>query len=295
MRLLIANPNTTQAMTDGLERTAKAIAAPGVEIMARTAPRGFPYISTIAEAQISGVVAMEMIAEAAPEIDAAIVAAFGDPGLKAARQAFDFPVIGMAEAAIQTANLLGERFAIVTFAPRMRGWFTDQVHATGLAGRFAGVRTPESDDIDIAKVGPAMADELAKLVRLAAEEDGADVVILGGAPLAGVAHEIRDAAPAVLIDPIAAAVKLAEALVALAPAGANKGRFARPPGKPSTGLDPVLAKWMARRSGWRATTAHRRRHCPPLPMGPADARLYLDRARVSSARQDAETPGSGAE
>ncbi len=245
MRLLVANPNTTAAMTERLAAAACAAAGPNVEIVARTAKRGFPYLSSLADAQVGGVVAMEMIAEAAGEVDAAIIAAFGDPGLKAARQLFDIPVVGMAEAAVHTANLLGERFAIVTFAPVMRTWFTDLVQATGLASRFAGVRTPACADFDIAKVGPAMTDELSELVRLAATEDGADVVILGGAPLAGLAATVGKDAPAVVIDPIAAAVKLAEALVTIAPRGAAKGRFARPPGKASVGLDPTLAAWMA--------------------------------------------------
>ena len=97
MRLLVANPNTSETMTEGLARTARAAAGPGVEILARTAPRGFPYISTLVEAQVSGVIAMEMIAAEADGIDAAVIAAFGDPGLKAAKQLFDMPIIGMAE------------------------------------------------------------------------------------------------------------------------------------------------------------------------------------------------------
>lgn len=245
MRLLVANPNTSETMTEGLARAARAAAGPGVEILARTAPRGFPYISTLVEAQVSGVIAMEMIAAEADGIDAAVIAAFGDPGLKAAKQLFDMPVVGMAEAAIHMANLLGERFAIVTFAPAMRTWFTDLVNATGLAGRFAGVRTPDLSAFDIAKVGAGMIDELAALAGRAAAEDGADVVILGGAPLAGLAAAVDERSPAIVIDPITAAVKLAEALVVAAPRGAAKGRYARPPGKASAGLDPGLAAWIA--------------------------------------------------
>jgi Asp/Glu/hydantoin racemase len=75
------------------------------------------------------------------------------------------------------------------------------------------------------------------------------VVILGGAPLAGLAFEMADALPAVAVDPVAAAVTQAEALVRLAPRGACRGGFARPPGKAADGLAPPLARRIAGAGG----------------------------------------------
>ena len=46
-------------------------------------------------------------------------------------------------------------------------------------------------------------------------EAQADVLILGGAPLAGVADKLRERIPVPLVDPVQAATKQAEALVAL--------------------------------------------------------------------------------
>ena len=103
--------------------------------------------------------------------------------------------------------------------------------------------------MDISNVAETMREELIILATRAAEEDGADVVILGGAPLAGLAASIQADVPAILIDPISAAVKQAEALVSLAPEGASKGRFRRAPGKQSVGLDPALAAWFAEGRG----------------------------------------------
>lgn len=246
MRLLVANPNMSEVMTERLTDVAVAAAAANTEIIPATASRGFPYISSRAEAQISGGIALEMIAARMGSIDAAIIAAFGDPGLKAARELFDIPIVGMAEAAIVAANMLGERFAIVTFTPAMTSWFTEQVHASGLAGRFAGCRTPDQGGADAATAGDAMQEELLRLSRLAATQDGADVVILGGAPLAGLAAVLQDKVPAVLVDPISAAVKMAEALAVLAPHGAAFGRFARPAAKSSEGLNSELAAWIGR-------------------------------------------------
>ena len=65
------------------------------------------HIATRAEAAIGAVAALDMLAERRGAIDAAIVAAFGDPGLGGARELFDFPVVGMAEAAMLMACMLG--------------------------------------------------------------------------------------------------------------------------------------------------------------------------------------------
>ena len=63
MRLLLINPNMTAAVTERLAAVGRAVANPDTEIVALTASRGFPYISARSEAEIAGVLAMEMIAD----------------------------------------------------------------------------------------------------------------------------------------------------------------------------------------------------------------------------------------
>ena len=132
MRILIVNPNTTEAVTSLMLDAGRASASPGVDVRAITAPRGLPYITSRAEAQIGGAIALEMLAEARGEYDAAIIAAFGDPGLFGARELFDTPVIGISEAAMLTACMLGGRFLIVTFASLLCGWFATASPCTDL-------------------------------------------------------------------------------------------------------------------------------------------------------------------
>lgn len=238
MRVLLINPNMTRAMTDRMTEVARDVVPDGVEIVPLTATRGFPYISSRAEAQIAGGIVLEMIAENRQGIDAAVVAAFGDPGLVAARDLFDLPVVGMAEASLMTAALLGERLSVVTFSPHMVRWYEDCVRLSGLGARFTGVRCPALPPESVDGVAAALRPDLIKLAESATREDGADVVILGGAPLAGLAPLIAPETPGLLVDPIAAAVLQAVALARLAPIYVR--RSARPVAKPSAGLGPAL-------------------------------------------------------
>jgi Asp/Glu/hydantoin racemase len=241
MRLLLANPNTSQGMTDQMRLLAQAAAPKDTVIDARTAPHGFAYISSLAESQIAGAICLQMLADAPPP-DAAIIAAFGDPGLAAARELFDFPVIGMAEAAILTALQLGQRFAIVTFSPAMRPWYLASVAALGVGERCLGVRTPPDHAAQVADVAKTRRQALQELA-LAAAQDGADVVIFGGAPLAGLALEMASEIPAILVDPITAATRQALAL-----AGTRGQRLTRPLAKASTGLPDALARRIAQQT-----------------------------------------------
>lgn len=241
MRILVLNPNTSAGITDRLMGAARAVAAPGTELVPLTAQRGFPYIATRAEAQIGGAIVLEMLAEHQTNVDAAIIAAFGDPGLFGARELFDVPVVGLAEAAMLTACMLGRRFAIVTFAQALGPWYRDCVEAHGLLHRLAGIRMLDGAFASVADVQDEKEDLLVRLANDAVTQDEADVVILAGAPLAGLADKVKHRIGVPVVDQMAAAVKQAEALVSLKVRKATAGTFRRPAAKPTLGLPAALA------------------------------------------------------
>jgi Asp/Glu/hydantoin racemase len=242
VKILLLNPNTTTAVTDLLYAAGTKVASPGTELVVATAERGVPYIATRAEAQIGGAIALEMLAAADASVDAAIIAAFGDPGLFGARELFDIPVVGLAEAAMLTACMLGRRFSIVTFARALGPWYQECVAMHGLEARCAGIRALDGTFQSISDVQAEKEDMLVTLANRAVEQDGADVVILSGAPLAGLADKVSHRIPVPVLDPTAAAVRQAETLAVLKPRKAVAGTFRRPDPKATIGLaDPLAA------------------------------------------------------
>lgn len=247
MKILFANPNTTVAVTDRIAAVACAAVSPGTEIVAVTARSGVPYIATRAEAVIGAAQTLDLLAEHAEGCDAVVVAAFADPGIGGARELLSIPVIGMAEAAMLTACMLGRRFSIVTFATAMEPWYRECVDYNSLSGRLASIRCVAGGFRDINTVQEEMGDALIKACRQAAEQDEADVVILGGAPLAGLAGKMADRVPVPLIDGVAAAARQAEVLASLRPRKATAGSFRRPDPKPITGVSAALEALFSRR------------------------------------------------
>jgi allantoin racemase len=244
MRILIVNPNTTEEVTSLMLEAGRAVASPGVEVRAITAPRGLPYITSRAEAQIGGAIALEMLAGERGGYDAAIIAAFGDPGLFGARELFEVPVIGISEAAMLTACMLGGRFLIVTFASLLCGWFRDCVAMHRLEDRCAGVVALDRGFGSLEDVRETNWEALIALTNAAVADRDADVAILAGAPLTGLASRARGLIQVPVIDPIVTAVKQAEALITLGTAKASRGSFKRPAPKASSGLSAKLAAYL---------------------------------------------------
>lgn len=241
MKILVANPNTSTGVTDRLVAAGRLVASPGTELLPMTASRGVPYIATRAEAAVGAVAALEMLAERRGEVDAAIVAAFGDPGLGGARELFDFPVVGMAEAAMLVACTLGRTFAIVSFAKALEPWFAEIVAWHGLSGRCAAIRTLDEAFRSIDDVQDEKEQVLIDLANSTVRNDAADVVILAGAPLAGMADKVKARIPVPVVDGIQAAVTMAEGLVRLKPRKPIAGTYRRPAPKDSMGLSSALA------------------------------------------------------
>ena len=97
MRILVINPNTTQAMTDEIGHAARAVAAPTTEIDC-TSPTGGPRsIEGFADEAIAAYHTLETVARTQGQYDGYVIACFGDPGLYACREVSDVPVVGIVE------------------------------------------------------------------------------------------------------------------------------------------------------------------------------------------------------
>src|SRR5690606_29402989 len=106
-----------------LLRTAELVAGAGTTIDILTGARGVPYIASRAAAVIGANVLLELLAEHHQAYDGAIVAAFGDPGLVAARDLFDLPVVAMAESGMLRACARGSTFGLLAFSEKLAPWF----------------------------------------------------------------------------------------------------------------------------------------------------------------------------
>lgn len=246
MRLLVINPNISDSVTQLIGNEARRVASSATEITLLTAPFGVAYIETRFEALIGAYAAANLVAEHAHGHDAVVIAAFGDPGVPGIREALDIPVVGLTEAALASVCLLGQRFSIIAISRRITAWYRECVEHNGLAGRLASIRSLDQPLRDIGSVQDDHAARLRELCIAAVEDDGADAIILGGAPLAGLARSIAGEIPVPVVDGVSSAIRHAETLVSLQPGAARIGSFAPPPAKANAGLPEPLRELLRR-------------------------------------------------
>ena len=83
----------------------------------------------------------EIVAAEKEGFDAAITACYYDPILRELRTAVDIPVVGIAEASMHMAAMMGAKFGVVTISPEGLYDMDANVDRCGLRQKCVGVRT----------------------------------------------------------------------------------------------------------------------------------------------------------
>jgi allantoin racemase len=239
MRLLLINPNTTDAITQKVAAAAR-LALPGIDVVAATGRLGARYISGRAGFAIAGHATLDCFAEYGAGADAVLLGCFGDPGLEALREIIDIPVIGLLDAATFEAARGGRRFGIVTGGVRWVPILDEMVSLIKHEGELAGVRAVAPTGGAISEDPDAAINALYDACRLSIEQDGADVVILGGAGLIGLAEQIQPR----LSKPVICSVEAGFRATKVALAAKPSRPFGKVPLEPtaSIGLSPALTR-----------------------------------------------------
>jgi allantoin racemase len=236
MRILVVNPNTTASMTDKIRETAVGVAAPGTEILALNPADGPVSIEGHYDEVycLPGLMA-EVRNGVADGADVVVIACFDDPGLEACRELVDVPVIGICEAAMAAASMVGHGFSVVTTLPRAIPIIEALALKYGYERHCRSVRAAAIPVLALEEDGTAAADKVRAEVLAAIEQDGAEAVLLGCAGMTDLAVALTQETGVPVIDGVAAAVKFAEALVGLGLKTCKRGAYAPPRPKTYSG------------------------------------------------------------
>lgn len=216
MKIKVINPNTTLAMTKGIEEAAKSAARPDTEILAVSPKMGPASIESYYDEYLSIPGVIEEVIKGEEEgADAFVIACYGDPGLHAAREVTDKPVVGIAEASVYMASILAARFSVVTVLPRIKTMLEELVDSYGMHKRCLNIRTTPMCVLDFERDPDAGLEMLRQEGRRAVEEDDAEAILLGCAGMAEFADNLEKELGVPVIDGVVAAVKFAESIVDL--------------------------------------------------------------------------------
>ncbi len=232
MRIMVINPNASKSVTDHIRYELEKIKRADTELTVINPDHGPVSVESAYEETLAAFHSMDLVKKANEEgYDAIVLACFSDPGLDAAKELSTIPVIGIEEATLHMAAMLGHRFSIMTGMRRRIPTRDLHVKMRGCDDSYASAPALDMSVLEMDSNPNKAKARILDLARQCVEEDRAEVIILGCAGLTGYAEDIERELGAVVLDPTSVAFKMAEAMVDLKLHHSKAGRFSSPPAK----------------------------------------------------------------
>jgi allantoin racemase len=209
MRILVINPNSTEAVTRGIDEAVEPLRmAGGPAVDCVTLKEGPPGIET--QQHVDGVIPhlLSLVSKKEAEYAAFVIACYSDPGLHSAREVTKKPVLGISECGILTALTLGHKFGVIAILQKSIPRHLRYVGALGVTERLAAELPVDLPVVELSNQEKTFGRmvEVGKALRNA---HGADVVVMGCAGMARYRKPLQDAIGIPVVEPTQAAVSMA--------------------------------------------------------------------------------------
>ncbi len=223
---LVINPNTSSQMTGEIGETASQIFRPPWKMRLASAPAGPESLESWTDYYLATICLFPLLSDLT-DIDGVILACFGDPGLYVLKELCPIPVVGIAEAAMSQALLLGGRFGILAGMGRAAALMDSMVLTYGLQARYAGAVSLNMRVLDFETEREKTLQRLIQASRTL-QEQGAETLLLGCAGLTTYVQELQSTVEIPIIDPVAAGCHMLKSLVNAGLKTSHFGLFAQP-------------------------------------------------------------------
>lgn len=229
-RILFINPNTSEEFTERIQAIVGHYASPSTTVMARSPAAGPRSIESVYDELLSAQGTLELALSEIDNYDAFVIACYSDhPTIYALREVTDKLVLGIAEASMYVACMLGHKFSVVTTNQEWEPLLWDAVRHYGLADRCASVR---STGMPVLALEAASSEEVDRMIlssaRAALEHDGAEVICLGCAGMAGLDKKLEQILQVPVVDGVVSALKLLEGLIGYGVSTSKRRAYAQP-------------------------------------------------------------------
>ncbi|MGJ8543905.1 MAG: aspartate/glutamate racemase family protein [Sulfitobacter sp.] len=205
--IVVINPNSNQAVTDGLDRALAPFRLDGgPEIKCVTLKEGpFGVESQVHSDQV--VLPLVNLLAQYPDASAFVIACYSDPGIDACRSVSPVPVFGIQESGVLTALSRADRIGIVAISGASEKRHRLYMRRMGISGRIAGERALNITVDESARGSRTFA----RLQEIGSHliEDGAEALVLGCAGMAVHRAPLEADLGIPVIDPTQAAVTAA--------------------------------------------------------------------------------------
>jgi len=208
MNILIINPNSDSDLTRMIQETANRFAGADFEVACKSTPGAPEFIETYEDGVKAAPGMIELIKENETEFEGFIIACHADINLDVMKEITGKPVVGIGEASMKMASMLGHRFSVLADNDHSVPNKEALVRKYHLQDVLASVRAPSKNWMDLED-----RDKYFKVGEAAIKEDRAEVLVLGCAAMTGLDKPLQKKLGVPVLDGIVCALIIASGLV----------------------------------------------------------------------------------
>jgi len=229
-KILVINPNTNPKNTDVIAKAIEPFTPQGVQVDTVSPDKGPVGLESYYHNYLASVNVHDRIIQAEKEgYNGVVIACYGDPGIEAAKELVDIPVVGITEASYALASLLGTKFLVIVSAETAVPRQIRYLKALGIPDYQYAVRP-----IGLTVLG-VMSDRLnakeliANNCEIALKETGAEVIVMGCSGFSGLRKDLEKLLNVPIVDPVVAGVQVCNTLINMSLAQSKVSTYKTPP------------------------------------------------------------------
>ncbi|MCG8383285.1 MAG: aspartate/glutamate racemase family protein [Gammaproteobacteria bacterium] len=213
MKIMVINPNESQAMTAMIEKTCAAYLSPDTQLYVRYGGAGMNSIEGFYDGALATPGVLRHIEYGEKDgINAYIIACADDTGLDAGREIATGPVVGIGQVAMHAASMLGAQFSLLTAQRKSIHVLKSNARRYGFANQCAGVHALDIPVLDLEADDADLNEAISQHAQHIVHTDAAEVLVLGCAGLSRYRKQLEVYLNLPVVDGLAVAITFAEGL-----------------------------------------------------------------------------------
>jgi allantoin racemase len=220
MKILIINPNSDPEMTAVIRKTAEQFAGGELEVVCKATPGAPSFIDSYRDETETAPGMIRLLKEHENEFDGFVIACQDDPNLDVMKELTPKPVVGIAEASMKIASILGHRFSIISTSRTSIPNHEVLARKYHLQDALASVRAPGDDTKNLSEE-----EKFTAAATAAIEDDMAEVIVLGCAGMADLSKRMQENLGVPVLDGVVCGLIIARGLIQVGVGTSKVGRY----------------------------------------------------------------------
>lgn len=230
MRIMMVNPNTNPKNTKVIADAISPYRKRDLQVDVVNPEKGPLGLESYYHNFLAAVEVLKLIEDAEKQgYDGVVIASYGDPGIEAAKELVNIPVVGITEASYALARILSTKFLVIVSADTAVSRQVRYLKKLGIPDHQYAVRPIGITVLGVMADRVSAKDLIAKNCEQSLKETNAELIVMGCSGFSGLRSELERQLGVPIIDPVVAGVHVCATLVNMGLSQSKLSTYRTPP------------------------------------------------------------------